>query len=125
MELIIFTLLIILFLFYFITEKFNNDEKILILYYADWCGYCKKFIPLWNEIKNNENLKNINFIDVNMSDNNKIIINKNLETTLENKIKEVEINGFPTIKLFYKGQIINYEDKREKDNIITFINSYN
>jgi thiol-disulfide isomerase/thioredoxin len=126
MELIIFTLLIIFFLYYYITEKFNNDNKYLVLYHTNWCGYCKKFIPIWNELKNDEKLKNIIFIDVDMSDNNnKKINNDKIEVDILNKIKNIEINGFPTIKLFYKGEIINYENNREKDEIIKFINSHN
>jgi thiol-disulfide isomerase/thioredoxin len=125
MELIIFIILIVFTIFFFINEKFNSDIKYLVLYHANWCGYCKNFIPLWNEIKNNNDLKNVIFIDVNMTDNNNIINDNNIGENIITKIKNVEINGFPTIKLFYKDDIINYEDKREKDNIITFINSYN
>ena len=30
----------------------------LILFYAPWCGHCKKFIPIWNNIS--RNLKDLN-----------------------------------------------------------------
>ena len=28
-----------------------NDGNIMVLYYADWCGYCQQFKPVWEDLK--------------------------------------------------------------------------
>ena len=128
MDLILFTLLIILNLivFYFIDENFTNDKynKIIILYHVDWCGFCKLFKPTWIELQNDNKLNNILFIDVNMTNENKIITNnKNikLDDNILDKIQNVKINGYPTIKLLSNNNLINYENNREYNDIINFI----
>ena len=32
-------------------EKFKNNKEVR-LYYAPWCGHCKKLKPEWVEVKN-------------------------------------------------------------------------
>ena len=126
MNFIIYILLIILLLYYFFIEKFSNDtyNKIIILYHVDWCGYCKKFIPVWNKLKDDNKLNDVLFIDVNMTNDNKNILNnKNikLDDTILNKINNSEIDGFPTIKYLLNDNLVNYEGKREYNDIFDFI----
>ena len=123
MEILIFTILIALLLFYFLNEKFddnNTSDKKIILFYADWCGYCKRFLPIWEELKLDEKLKNVQFIDIDMS-NEKKIIKGDLITSDLNLVNEVQINGFPTIKILHNGILTDYNNKREKENIINFL----
>ena len=28
--------------------KSNNENK-MVLYYAHWCGFCKEFLPKWDQ----------------------------------------------------------------------------
>ena len=126
MEIIVFTLLIILLLYYFYSEKFTNDKynKVIILYHVDWCGYCKKFIPTWNKLKDDKKLNDVLFIDVNMTNDKKNIINNkniNLDDILLNKINNIEIDGYPTINILLNNNLVKYEGKREYNDIIEFI----
>jgi thiol-disulfide isomerase/thioredoxin len=123
MEIIIFTILIALLLFHFLNEKFddnNTSDKKIILFHADWCGYCKRFLPIWEELKLDQKLSNVKFIDVDMS-NEKKIIKGELSTSDLNLVNEVQINGFPTIKLLHNGILTDYNNKREKEEIINFL----
>jgi thiol-disulfide isomerase/thioredoxin len=128
MEIIVFILLIILLLFHYLNEKFDDNKllnKKIILYHTDWCGYCKRFIPTWEELKLDVELGNIvNFIDVNMTNEDKNITG-DLNSDDLNIVNNVEIQGFPTIKLLHNGKIIDYNGKREKNDIIDFIKMQN
>jgi thiol-disulfide isomerase/thioredoxin len=127
MEILIFTILIALLFFYFLNEKFDDNntyDKKIILFYADWCGYCKRFIPIWEDLKLDEKLKNVKFINVDMS-NEKKIITGDLNTSDLNLVNEVQINGFPTIKILHKGILTDYNNKREKEDIISFLTLLN
>lgn len=123
MEIIIFTILIALLLFHFLNEKFDDNntyDKKIILFYADWCGYCKRFLPIWNELKSDSKLNNVKFIDVDMTNEKKIITGE-LNNSDLNLVNEVQINGFPTIKLLHNGILTDYNNKREKEDIINFL----
>ena len=72
-------LLIILLVLYFVYDKFlkegfetesgNLDDKVkngtkLVLFYADWCGHCKKIKPVWDETAKEVNADEIKMIKV-------------------------------------------------------------
>ena len=41
----------------------SNLNESIILFYADWCGHCKTYKPLWNKFKQQYANKN-NFIEI-------------------------------------------------------------
>jgi len=58
---------------------------------------------------------------------NKYFLKNNKDVVLDNdlidKIKNVKISGFPTIKLYSNNNIINYTGSRDYEDIINFINN--
>jgi thiol-disulfide isomerase/thioredoxin len=45
--------------------KIVGTKKCYIMFYADWCGHCKKIKPIWNNVKKNlKNDKNIVIIEI-------------------------------------------------------------
>lgn len=74
-------------------------DIIVDLYYADWCGHCKKFKPVWNKICDE-------FKD-------KIKFNE-YESKNEEKIKLARISGYPTIKITVGGNTKEYDGERNK-----------
>jgi protein disulfide-isomerase A1 len=67
----------------------NHDEAVydkskdtLVMYYAPWCGHCKKLAPVWKELA-----KEMQGSDV--------VIAK-MDST-ENELKDLKIKGFPTL----------------------------
>ena len=88
----------------------GNNKKELYLFKAEWCGHCRSFKEDWNKLQNNNDLKNkISFITMDSDLNQK-------------EIKEWNIEGFPTIILKSGENAIEYNGKRNLDNIIDFIN---
>lgn len=73
-----------------IDTRVKRKEDFTVLFYADWCGYCARFKPIFTERA--KNLKG-NYYTVNISDE---------ENPLWDKY---DIKVVPTIMLFRDGRI--------------------
>merc|ERR1711962_38191 len=89
----------------------NTEKHVLVEFYAPWCGHCKSLEPIYNEL--GEKFK----------DSADIVIAK-MDATA-NEVEEVKVEGFPTIKLFKKGdnKIIDYNGKRTLEGMAAFLES--
>jgi thiol-disulfide isomerase/thioredoxin len=72
------------------TMHLNLKKGTFILCFAEWCGYCKKYMSKWNEFKQKHG-DEYDFVEANMSDSNNIIAPEKVKPMLKN------IQGFPTI----------------------------
>jgi len=90
---------------------FNKDKTVFVEFYAPWCGHCKALAPHWEKL--GEHFK----------DNDEVVIAK-MDATL-NEVDSVEIQGFPTLKMFKKGdnEIVDYPGARELDDMVKFVES--
>jgi len=95
-----------------------KSGNVLVLYYADWCGYCVSFKPMWKEFITKIKKLNSNSFSI-----------VSIENTFLKKEEELlnEAEGFPTIK-FYKDKNLKnpilYETERTIDNLINFVNKH-
>ncbi len=91
----------------------NKDTK-LVLFYADWCGHCKKFKPTWEETSK----------DVNKN-GKKIMISVNVGEQDENSKKlseKYKVDGFPTIVIFSNGSMKGtYDGPRTKEGMMNVL----
>lgn len=89
----------------------NNDSRNsneLVLYYTEWCGWSKKFLPEWNELESSNEIKNVTLRKV------------ECEKNPDNKCKSIE--GFPTIILYKSGKEIEFNSHpRTKDGVLAFL----
>lgn len=91
-------------------EILDNDNDILMKFYAPWCGHCKKLEPIYKSIaellKANSKLK---FYDIDAT---------------KNDVEGHPVTGFPVIKLFpgkNKSNAITFEGERNEADIIKFL----
>jgi protein disulfide-isomerase A1 len=91
-------------------EELKNHEKILVEFYAPWCGHCKKLAPEY--VKAAEALA---------KENPPIYIAK-VDATVNKEIAgRFEVKGFPTLKWFVGQQPTEYKGGRTADEIINWI----
>ena len=88
-------------------EMFSGGAK-LYFFYADWCGYCKKFKPEWAKLKAEPNL-GVQLEEVDCSNEAPALA------------KEYDVKGFPTLILVHSSNKVTYEGERSADAIISFI----
>jgi len=71
-------------------EVMESEKDVLVEFYAPWCGHCKELAPRYEALA--EKLK----------DKEKLVIAKvNGEL---NEIKDVQVDGFPTLRLWAEGE---------------------
>lgn len=73
-------------------EVLNSDKKVLVDFYADWCGPCKMLAPILEQIAEENN--DVKIVKVNVDEN-------------ENLAVKYKIMSIPALIVFDKGEIYN------------------
>lgn len=88
-------------------EVLNAEGKVLVDFWAEWCGPCMLLSPLIDEIA--EEVADVKFCKVNCDDSRDLAL-------------EFGINAIPTILVFENGEIINQSiGLVEKEDILNMI----
>ena len=86
----------------FVEEVINSNTKVLVDFYADWCGPCKMMSPVIDEIADENS--NVKVGKVNVDDNQELAMKYN-------------IMSIPTIMVFENGvpkkTFVGVTDKNE------------
>tara|TARA_B100001540_G_C15765331_1_gene623727 strand:+ start:538 stop:1011 length:474 start_codon:yes stop_codon:yes gene_type:complete len=97
------------------TENTNQNVADLYFFYTDWCPHCKKAKPIWNQLKDEVDGNSINNVTVNFFE-----VDCDKDEATASKFK---ITGYPTIKLVYNDQIIEYDAKPELNTLHQFLST--
>lgn len=94
-----------------LTDKFadirREGDNWLVMFYAPWCGHCKRLEPIWGHVAQSLYRTNIRVGRVDC-------------TRFTSLATEFSIQGFPTIKFIKNDEEHNFHGDRTKDDIINF-----
>ena len=93
----------------------ENGKAKLVMYYADWCGHCKRAKPEMEKLE--EKLKEQNN-KVNGKEVEVVYVDGDKEEEL---LKKEDVQGFPTIRLYRLSDMIEYQGERAVNALMGFL----
>jgi len=91
----------------------DPSKDVLVEFYAPWCGHCKQLAPDWDKLSG-------------IFAPEKDVVIAKVDCTVETDIaSRFEIEGYPTLKFFPKGEsktAQEYEEGRSLSDLVSFIN---
>lgn len=90
----------------------NENDKVIVKYYADWCGSCKLFAPKYKRLSADERFSGIKFLDVNS------------EQSPEAR-KLAGVDNLPFFATFKNGQIVASQSTSKEENVVAMLENLN
>ncbi len=75
-------------------EILTSNAKVVVKYYADWCGNCRLFAPKFKRMSDDEALTDVAFVDV------------NAENSPEAR-KKAGVTNLPFFAVFKNGELVD------------------
>jgi len=99
----------------FITSSTNKKDVVIYFFYTEWCPYCKKALPEWNNFKT--------FVESSPKyDLSYNIIFREVDCEKTSGLADrYKVEGYPTIKLLYNDDVYNYDAKPNESNLLDFL----
>jgi len=95
-------------------KKLVKNAPSLIYFYAEWCGYCKQFLPTWNAMESEIVRDDLNLVKFSC------VANKE-------KCEKIDIiQGYPTIILYKPDthETIRFEGERSRASLLNFVKEH-
>ena len=101
------------------TEPTDGGPTELFLFYATWCPYSKKVLPIWDSLKEKYDRKVINKYSVVFKEFDGDKQEKEIDEI--SKRYKKKIDGYPTIILIKENEVIEFDANPTKDNLEEFL----
>jgi protein disulfide-isomerase-like protein len=99
-------------------ENFDEtigEKKTAVLFHANWCGHCKKFMPTWEKVSSEvDETSPVVLASFDCSESSE---DKNVQEVM----KKYNVKGFPSVLLFENGEIKEFEQERNESNLKSFL----
>ena len=92
----------------------DDSKSLFVMYYAEWCGHCKRTMPEFEKLMNN------------YDGNVKIILINSEDDEHKDLVKSQNIKGFPTIRYYpsgLSGDHQEYNGDRTYDDFAEYLKS--
>jgi len=74
-------------------KKINSGEKLVVEFWAEWCGPCKMMKPIFEKVSS-ENSSEVQMYTLNIDNNREVALS-------------LGIRSIPTVKMFNSGEVID------------------
>jgi thioredoxin 1 len=73
-------------------QKINGGEKLMVEFWAEWCGPCKMMKPIFEKVAST-NQSDVKMYTLNIDNNREVAMS-------------LGIRSIPTVKMFNSGQVV-------------------
>lgn len=87
-----------------------KHQKVVVKFYADWCGTCRLFAPKYKRLSGDERFEGVTFLDV------------NAEESPEAR-KLAGVDNLPFFATFIKGAKVEGKATAREETIVDMINA--
>jgi thioredoxin 1 len=91
-------------------SQIASNEKVIVKYFADWCGNCKLFAPKFRRLSDDERFAGIVFLDVNAEEN-------------EQARHSGEVDNLPYFAVFKNGQRVAGRAMSKEESVVELLSS--
>jgi len=94
-----------------VREMFTGSQPSLTLVYADWCGVCTSFKPVWDSMGSS------------VSVSGQTVLLKSVEEKQTDELAPYKsmVTGYPTLFFENNGNMVKYSGPRTKEGLQSFI----
>jgi thioredoxin 1 len=93
-----------------IQSRLSENSKVIVKYYADWCGSCKLFAPKFKRIAKDEKYQDVTFLEVNAEQNPEA---RNL----------AKVTNLPFFATFNNGELVGSVAASKEDAVTNLLNT--
>ncbi|MCE7995503.1 MAG: thioredoxin family protein [Roseivirga sp.] len=93
-------------------QELADNQKVVVKYFAGWCGSCRLFAPKYKRLSNDERFEGVTFLDV------------NAEQSPEAR-KAGEVKNLPTFAIFQNGELLESLASNKEDQVVSLIEKLN
>jgi thioredoxin-like negative regulator of GroEL len=90
----------------------KDNEKVIVKYYADWCGSCRLFTPKFKRLSADERFAGVAFVEVNAEKS-------------PNARKLANVDNLPFIAVFKNGELVEGASTSKEDYVTGMIDKLN
>lgn len=90
----------------------TQNKKVIVKYFANWCGSCKLFAPKFRRLSDDERFADVTFLDVNAEEN-------------EVARKMAGVNSLPFFAVFENRKLVAGSATNKEDNVVGLLNQLN
>lgn len=93
-------------------DVIEQNKKVVIKYFADWCGSCKLFAPKYKRLSEDDQYNGITFLEVNAEEN-------------EFARRKSGVNNLPFFSIFKDGELVEGVATSKEEVVVDLINKLN
>lgn len=89
-------------------QLIQQHEKVVVKYFANWCGTCRLFSPKYKKISEKEEFSGVLFLDVNAEEN-------------PESRKLANVTNLPYFAVFKNGQLVSADTTAKEEGVENLI----
>ncbi|MEP2024293.1 MAG: thioredoxin family protein [Reichenbachiella sp.] len=93
-------------------QEISTADKVIVKYYADWCGSCRLFNPKYKRLAKDERFAGITFLDVNAEEN-------------QEARKAAGVTNLPFFAIFKDGELLESIASSKEEAVVELLNKLN